>query len=98
MQPVQRIPDLSNPDIFSLRPDHPEIREMLMLNLTAKITMSAGVVSIFETVKSLSEGQRGFVLADMCHSAEEPGMRTSFMVDCLSYQANGLFLAQDLLK
>ena len=42
MEPVQRIPDLGNPDIFSLRPYHPEIREMLMLDLTAKITMSAG--------------------------------------------------------
>ena len=98
MQPVQRIPDLGNPDIFSLRPDHPEIREMLMLDLTAKITMSAGVVSIFKAVQGLSEGQRGFVLADMCHSTEQPGMRNSFMADCFSYQTNGLFLAKDLLK
>ena len=98
MKPVQRIPDLGNPDIFSLRPDHSEIREMLMLDLTAKITKSAGIVSIFETIYSLCEGQRGFVLADMCHSAEQPGMRNSFMADCFSYQMNGLFLAKDLLK
>ena len=29
MKPVKRIPDMGNPDIFSLRPDPPEIREML---------------------------------------------------------------------